>query len=141
MAEGKLADDIQDPRLEEPVDDTQCKENISPSEQPSVPLTSSEERKRKRQGTKIPKRSKAVKALGMPFTFVSDESGGNDEAAGRLPCTSPSVPSFHRDRAWEGLHGWTKSPPNIPPSPPFVSLGENEQWQGQQELNTCSVYL
>ncbi|CAG0902613.1 unnamed protein product [Cyprideis torosa] len=61
MAEGKLADDIQDPRLEEPANDTQCKENILPSEPPSAPLVSSEERKRKRQGPKIPKRSKAVK--------------------------------------------------------------------------------
>ncbi|CAG0899865.1 unnamed protein product, partial [Cyprideis torosa] len=60
MAELKLADDIQDPRLEEPANDTQCKEDISPSEPPSVPPVSSEERKRKRQGTNIPKRSKAV---------------------------------------------------------------------------------
>ncbi|CAG0900938.1 unnamed protein product [Cyprideis torosa] len=61
MIELKLGDDFQDPRLEEPANDTQCKENISPSEPPSVSLVCSEERKRKRQGTKIPKRSKAVK--------------------------------------------------------------------------------
>ncbi|CAG0893163.1 unnamed protein product [Cyprideis torosa] len=68
MAELKLADDIQDPRLEEPVDDILSKENISTCEPPPhVLLTSSEERKRKRHGTKgrrngpkIPKQSKAV---------------------------------------------------------------------------------
>ncbi|CAG0890998.1 unnamed protein product [Cyprideis torosa] len=66
MAELKLADDIQDPRLEEPVNDIQSKENISTSEPPLVLLTSSEEQKRKRRGTKrkrtgptIPKQSKA----------------------------------------------------------------------------------
>ncbi|CAG0903460.1 unnamed protein product [Cyprideis torosa] len=67
MAELKLADDIQDPRLEEPVNDILSKENISTSEPPLVLLTSSEERKRKRHitkrkrnGPKIPKQSKAV---------------------------------------------------------------------------------
>ncbi|CAG0904661.1 unnamed protein product, partial [Cyprideis torosa] len=67
MAELKFADDIQDPRLEEPVNDMVWKEKISPSEPPLVLLTSSEERKRKRQGTKrkrngptIPKQSKSV---------------------------------------------------------------------------------
>ncbi|CAG0894950.1 unnamed protein product [Cyprideis torosa] len=70
MAELKLADDIQDPRLEEPVNDILSKENISTSEPPLVLLTSSEERKRKRHGTKrkrngptIPKQSKAVSLL------------------------------------------------------------------------------
>ncbi|CAG0907043.1 unnamed protein product, partial [Cyprideis torosa] len=66
MAEPKLADDIQDPRLEEPVNDVLSKESISPSESSLILLTSSEERKRKRRGTKrkrngpkIPKQRKA----------------------------------------------------------------------------------
>ncbi|CAG0897713.1 unnamed protein product [Cyprideis torosa] len=67
MAEPKLADDIQDPRLEEPVNDVLSKESISPSEPSLILLTSSEERKRKRHitkrkrnGPKIPKQSKAI---------------------------------------------------------------------------------
>ncbi|CAG0905046.1 unnamed protein product [Cyprideis torosa] len=67
MAEPKLADDIQDPRLEEPVNNILSKENISTSEPRLVLLTSSGERKRKRHGTKrkrngptIPKQSKAM---------------------------------------------------------------------------------
>ncbi|CAG0890999.1 unnamed protein product [Cyprideis torosa] len=62
QAEGKG-----DPRLEEPVNDVLSKESISPSESSLVLLTSSEERKRKRHGTKrkrngptIPKQSKAI---------------------------------------------------------------------------------
>ncbi|CAG0898830.1 unnamed protein product [Cyprideis torosa] len=75
MAELKLADDIQDPRLEEPVSDVLLKESISPSEPPLVLLTSSEERKRERHGTKrkrngptIPKQSKEIEGTVVLLT-------------------------------------------------------------------------
>ncbi|CAG0897006.1 unnamed protein product [Cyprideis torosa] len=66
----KLADDFQDPRLEDPVNDGQWKENISTSEPSVVPLTSSEARKGKIQDTKIPKQDKvSATSRGDYFRF------------------------------------------------------------------------